>query len=126
MGGPRPANVRGKWCDGEWYGKELEFRETFEYLDDPEEDIDGILRSCIEEYGHKQDSYASYLDSDYWQGVRMKALSAAGNKCRCGKTENLQVHHKRYCARYTEHLNLHLLEVVCPACHAQEHGEVAG
>ena len=119
----RPISVGGRWGEGDWAGLEFEFRETLEYLDDPDEDIDSVLRLQAEDYGHKQDSYSAYLDSSYWKQVRAQALHSAGFRCRCGETENLQVHHKKYCARYTEHLNMHLLEVVCPRCHAQSHGE---
>ena len=119
----RPSSVGGRWDEGDWAGLEFEFRETLEYLDDPDEDIDHALRLRAEDYGHNQSSYSAYLESSYWKQVRVQALNAAGCQCGCGETENLQVHHKKYCARYTEHLNMHLLEVVCPRCHAQSHGE---
>jgi hypothetical protein len=119
----RPHSVKGKWSEGDWAGLEFEFRETLEYLDEPEADIDNVLRSTAERYGHAQDSYSAYLESDYWMRVRGQAIHAANNQCKCGETEGLQVHHRSYCARYTEHLNMHLLEVVCLRCHAQAHGE---
>jgi len=122
MSGTRPSSIRGSWEEGDWAGSEFEFRETLEYLDDPEKDIDQTLRLVAEDYGHRQGSYLAYLESSYWKQVRAQALSDAGNQCGCGQTEALQVHHKKYCARYTEHLNMHLLEVVCPKCHAQSHG----
>jgi hypothetical protein len=34
---------------------EWEFRETLEFLDDPD-DLDGTLRGVAESYGHKQQS----------------------------------------------------------------------
>lgn len=123
MSTPRPTSIKGKWSKGDWAGLEFEFRETLEYLDDPEEDIDNVLRSTAEQYGHTQESYSVYLETDYWRRVRGQAMHAANHQCKCGETEKLQVHHKKYCARYTEHLNMNLLEVVCSRCHAQAHGE---
>ena len=123
MSQSRPTSVKGNWADGEWAGQEFEFRETLEYLDDPEDDIDDVLRATAERYGHLQDSYSAYLESSYWRGVHAQAVARAGGKCKCGEADHLQVHHKKYCKRYTEHLNMDLLEVVCPSCHAQAHGE---
>jgi hypothetical protein len=122
MASTRPHCVRGNWSEGDWAGQEFDFRETLEYLDDPEDDIDNVLRSTAELYGHRQQSYIAFLESDYWLKVRSQALSNAGNKCQsCGATERLQVHHKRYCQRFTEHENMHLLEVLCDSCHEQSH-----
>jgi len=122
MAVPRPHSIRGNWSEGDWAGLEFEFRETLEFLDDPDDDIHDILRSTAESYGHSQESYVAFLQSDYWQRVRTDAIVQAGCKCQsCGAIENLQVHHKRYCQRFTEHLNMHLLEVLCDSCHEQSH-----
>ena len=123
MKSPRPSSIGGRWSEGDWSGWEWEFRETLEYIDDPESDIHETLRRTMEEYGHAQDSYIAYLETGYWRKIRNKAIANAGGKCKCGQTENLQVHHKSYCRRYTEHLNMGLLEVLCASCHAQSHGE---
>jgi hypothetical protein len=101
---------------------EFHFRETLEYLDDPEEDIHDTLKAQSDSYGENQYSYGAFLESDYWQAIREKAMAAACYKCvSCGATENLQVHHKKYFQRFTEHLNMRHLEVLCNSCHELSH-----
>jgi hypothetical protein len=118
----RPAHIAGDWSNGDWSGLEMDFRETFEYLEDPEEDIDSALRNQLEHFGHQQDSYKAYLLTDYWMGVRHQKLRATGHKCElCGCQERLEVHHKQYPARFTEAANLHMLQVLCAECHSKEH-----
>jgi hypothetical protein len=98
-----------------------DFRES-EFIEDPENDIDFQLRLKGVDASDRQESYDDYLESSYWAKVRTKALVAADCKCsRCGSPEKLQVHHKQYCKRFTELQNMHLLEVLCQACHYQEH-----
>ena len=118
----RPSQIKGNWSEGSWAGQELDFRETFEFLDDPEEDIDFLCRSKAEEFGHKQDSYAAYLLTDYWDKTKHKKLRQAGYHCEiCGSEDQLQIHHKRYIRRYTEADNLHVLQALCSNCHHNQH-----
>jgi hypothetical protein len=118
----RPPKVKGSWSEGDWAGQKFEFRETLDFIDDPEEDLDSVLRLRSEEFGHKQDSYAAYLLTDYWGETRHKKLKQVGNRCEaCGSEDQLQIHHKRYPARYTEANNLHLLQVLCSDCHHEQH-----
>lgn len=118
----RPSHIKGDWSEGDWAGYEMDFRETLEYLDDPEQDIHQTLRDQSEHYGHQQDSYKAYLLTDYWSKVRQQKLKAAGFKCEsCGCEDRLQVHHTQYPSRFTEAENLHMLRVLCAECHRQEH-----
>ncbi|MEN9767540.1 MAG: hypothetical protein RLZZ32_1500, partial [Cyanobacteriota bacterium] len=106
---------------GDYEHQLWDFRES-EFLDDPDDDIDESLRSKGVEAATRQEDYSDYLGSTYWANVRATVLHRAGYKCeRCGQDSALQVHHKSYCARHTELENLHLLEVLCRACHNQEH-----
>ena len=98
-----------------------DFRES-EFIEDPESDIDDQLRSRGIAAADRQESYDDYLETDYWQKVRQKALIKSDFKCQqCGSTQKLQVHHKAYCKRYTELDNMHLLQVLCRQCHHDEH-----
>jgi hypothetical protein len=98
-----------------------DFRES-EFIEDPESDIDDQLRNRGIDAADRQESYDDYLESNYWTKVRATAIAAANYKCiRCGSTENLQVHHRQYCKRFTELQNMHLLEVLCLRCHRHEH-----
>ena len=118
----RPSHVKGNWSDGDWAGHEMDFRETLPFLDDPEDDIHSILCDQAEQYGHKQDLYKAYLLTDYWSKVRRQKIQAAKHKCEsCGCEDRLEVHHKKYPARYTEASNLHMLKVLCARCHRLEH-----
>jgi 5-methylcytosine-specific restriction endonuclease McrA len=118
----RPQTINGTWEYGDWHDQLMDFRETFEYLDDPENDIDELLRERAEQFGHQQQSYQAYLESSYWQSVRSKVLARANGYCEsCGAEADLQVHHKQYCPRYSEHKHLHLLEALCESCHSQSH-----
>jgi ribosomal protein S27AE len=113
----RHSNYR----NGDYEERLWDFRES-EYLDDPDDDIDLTLRSKGQDAALRQESYDDYLESGYWIKVRVKALVAANYKCsRCGAGSQLQVHHRQYCARFTELQNMHLLEVLCHQCHKQEH-----
>jgi len=106
---------------GEWANKLWDFRES-EFLDDPDEDIHIQLAFKGEAAAERQESYDDYLNTDYWQKVREKAIANANCKCqKCGSIEKLQVHHKIYCPRFTELENIHLLEVLCEKCHHIEH-----
>ena len=107
--------------NGDYEERLWDFRES-EFLDDPDEDIDCMLRSKGQDAALRQESYDDYLDSSYWHKVRKKALLAANHRCvRCGSEQFLQVHHRSYCRRFSEHENMHLLEVLCSRCHEQEH-----
>ena len=118
----RPSQIKGTWQDGDWEEHKWDFRETLEFLDNPEEDMDSVLCDKSEEFGHKQDAYAVYLLSDYWHQTRQEKLKQVGNQCEiCGLEDQLQIHHKRYPKRYTELNNLHLLQVLCHNCHHNQH-----
>ena len=107
----------GGWADKLW-----DFRES-EFLDDPDEDIHSFLAGKGQLAAERQESYDNYLETEYWSKVRLKALTASNFKCQqCGSDRRLQVHHKSYCARFTELDNMHLLEVLCEKCHHAEHG----
>jgi len=62
--------------------------------------------------------YATYLQSEHWIRRRATALQDAGYRCRCGRTDDLEVHHRSY-----EHLWNEPdedLEVLCDRCHEVE------
>lgn len=68
--------------------------------------------------------YAEYLLTDVWQGIRERALIAAGYTCQlCDATPTsttpLHVHHRRYTNRGNE--NPGDLIVLCKTCHSKFH-----
>lgn len=77
------------------------------------------------------DWYTEYLDSDHWQDLRKQKLAAVNHQCeRCGwyarrtpggDLGGLDVHHLNYERLWAETLDD--LEVLCPRCHALEHGK---
>jgi 5-methylcytosine-specific restriction endonuclease McrA len=98
-----------------------DFREQ-EFIENPDEDIDICLRSRGEVAADQQETYDSFLESDYWTRVRAAMFLKHNAKCQvCGAIDKLQVHHKSYPKRYTELQNLHLLELLCESCHHQSH-----
>lgn len=66
--------------------------------------------------------YSEYLRTPEWRDRRRQEIQAAEYKCaNCGRrTTRLQVHHLTYERRGNEHPDD--LVVLCPHCHAQEHG----
>ena len=118
----RPPQIKGEWDNGDWADQKWHFRETFEFIDDPEEDIDFVLSSRLEMFGFQQLSYQAYLTTDYWVKTCHKKLTQVGNRCEaCGSEDQLQVHHKLYPRRYTEANNMHLLQVLCSDCNHDCH-----
>jgi len=109
-----------EWTDGEhvWDLRESEFIDEGNL-----EDLICITQFKAQEIAFRQESYDEYLCTDYWLNTRKLVLMRANNKCEaCGRTSKyLDVHHKKYCKRGTEQLNLHLLEALCRACHSQSH-----
>lgn len=66
-------------------------------------------------------SYAEYLDSGYWRGVRVKVLGRDRHRCfRCQASRELHVHHVRYDFLGDERLEF--LKTVCARCHRKIHG----
>jgi 5-methylcytosine-specific restriction endonuclease McrA len=108
----------GNWEDHIWDHRESE------YLDDPESD-DVVEMACSEaqEIAARQESYQDFLSTDYWQRARQIVMSRANCRCEgCGcLSSRLEVHHKKYPKRGTEHLNPHLMEALCRSCHENSH-----
>lgn len=68
-------------------------------------------------------SYREYLQSDAWALKREQVFAKYGRKCvDCGRTDNLQVHHKTYKRLFQERLSD--LEPVCPDHHLDRHPEL--
>lgn len=69
-------------------------------------------------------TYSELLRDPRWQKKRLKALEAAGWKCKaCGDSdETLHVHHIRYIkGRKPWEYELNELKVLCAGCHEQAH-----
>jgi len=67
--------------------------------------------------------YRSFLKSDYWKKVRQIVISRDKRCCiKCGRSDNLHVHHKTYEHHLIEHLYLGDLITLCKGCHQTEHG----
>lgn len=72
-----------------------------------------------------KEAYAEYLKTYHWQGIRLKALRRAGDKCQvCASTDRLEVHHNDY-ARLGGELMTDLV-VLCHECHKLFHGAQNG
>lgn len=71
------------------------------------------------EFDPKKD-YESWIQTDAWNEIRIKALDKANHQCeRCGTSKRLQVHHKNY--RNLGNERLCDLTVLCEDCHMEEH-----
>jgi hypothetical protein len=93
-----------------------------DFIEDPESDLDEILRERGRSAAMRQESYDDFLASNYWERVKAAMHMRHNSKCQqCGTSDNLQVHHKKYPRRGTELQNLHLLELLCESCHHQLH-----
>jgi 5-methylcytosine-specific restriction endonuclease McrA len=122
MAEPRTPHMTHKsYRYGEYEYQLWDFRES-DFLEDPEEDVDFILRSKGQDAAWRQEAYDDYLCSDYWERVRAAMFAKHNGRCQaCGKEYGLQVHHKTYPRRFTELQNLHMLELLCDQCHHQSH-----
>lgn len=75
-------------------------------------------------------SYEDLLKTEEWRGKRQKILNRDNNKCvYCGKTHNLQVHHKYY-SKYPNGFRVYpwnypddALITLCDECHKKVHGK---
>lgn len=71
----------------------------------------------------------SLKNNPYWEEVKRKVRIRDGHRCQvCGKTYNLEIHHKVYeVAGYSivghELEFLYCLETLCEDCHAMKHGK---
>ena len=66
--------------------------------------------------------YQKFLASPFWKDIRAKALKRDKNTCReCGRTERLQVHHKKYRPDWYK-TQLRDLITLCNNCHRFSHG----
>lgn len=71
----------------------------------------------------------SLQHNPYWEEVKRKVRIRDGHRCRmCGKTYNLEIHHRTYringasiVGREPEHLQC--LVTLCEDCHAKVHGK---
>ena len=75
-------------------------------------------------------SYEDLLKTEEWRGKRQKILNRDNNKCvYCGKTHNLQVHHKYY-SKYSNGFRVYpwnypddALITLCDECHKKVHNK---
>lgn len=63
-------------------------------------------------------SYADYLASDLWKGIRRRVLALHGKCSRCRKKAS-RVHHTAYDYDTMAGINLTKLRAVCNHCHEQ-------
>ena len=89
----------------------------------------------IEEWSEKRQkiqdlSYEDLLKTEEWREKRQKILNRDNNKCvYCGKTHNLQVHHKYY-SKYPNGFRVYpwnypddALITLCDECHKKVHNK---
>ena len=89
----------------------------------------------IEEWSEKRQkiqdlSYEDLLKTEEWSEKRQKILNRDNNKCvYCGKTHNLQVHHKYY-SKYPNGFRVYpwnypddALITLCDECHKKVHSK---
>ena len=66
-------------------------------------------------------SYRAYLLTPYWKKIR-RIINRKYKKCQnCDSGSSLDVHHKWYVPRGTEHKHLDCLTLLCSLCHMDEH-----
>lgn len=72
----------------------------------------------------RDDSYRTFLQGEFWQGLRAVMLCLADNMCADCETRydpaGLQVHHKTYAHHGYENWHLEDLEVLCVTCHGKK------
>ena len=109
---------QSKQCDMESYGLE-------------EDDLSGEIRDStsetIEQKSYKQ-IYDDYINSDLWKNKKKKISGIykrnewAIECVRCGKVDNLQVHHNYYIDnKYFGHENISDTDYLCAKCHKEWH-----
>lgn len=75
-------------------------------------------------YKNYKADYKKQLQSKEWKEKRKEVFKERGEVCeRCGKTDNLQIHHKEYLNnRKAWEYDTFYLEVLCRSCHSEHHG----
>lgn len=70
------------------------------------------------------EDYNEYIQSDVWNKKRASVLEKNGKVCsKCGRTFNLQVHHKNYDKEFGFE-DMTDLMVVCQDCHNELHQDL--
>ena len=62
-------------------------------------------------------SYAQYLKSDLWKGIRDRVLSRDRNACRYCSLSATQAHHRNYRTKTLNGANITYMLAICGACH---------
>lgn len=68
-------------------------------------------------------TYKEYLQSKYWKDIKERMYSSKVVKecfC-CQKTNNLDIHHRKYKAKDIDTLNITNLVYLCRNCHIEVH-----
>jgi 5-methylcytosine-specific restriction endonuclease McrA len=65
------------------------------------------------------DTYAEYLDSKLWKGIREQVLERDNHRCRLCNLPAYSVHHASYGKAVLLGLELKWLAAICPSCHRQ-------
>lgn len=67
-------------------------------------------------------SYAAYLRSDLWMGIRQKVMHRSRGICEvCGKRPAYTGHHITYCHSVLSGVDLGQVVAICRACHKHIH-----
>lgn len=68
-------------------------------------------------------SYADYLRSALWFGIRSRVYEAKGRVClECKESPATEIHHRRYDEDTLRGLTLNYLIPICDPCHERLHG----
>ena len=79
-----------------------------------------VCPACQHRGARTQLPYGEYLNSEWWQQRRAKALAEGGHKCRiCAASATLEVHHNTY--ERLGHERAADLVVLCRKCHQLFH-----
>jgi len=91
-----------------------------------EDELQAVISTCGEKKGRfaGYDTYADYLQSDHWQGVRLDALQKYDGKCALDSKHGaaVHVHHRTYERLGAEHPEDVI--VLCADCHAKHHNRL--
>lgn len=89
-----------QWTEEDWYNQQVKW----------------YANNCT-----SREEYISYLQDERWNKRREEIFERKGRICKCGETEDLQIHHIKYGYKYPWDNPDEDLVVLCRPCHKKAH-----
>lgn len=83
-----------------------------------------VAHQCVYRSELGEMPYRAFLNTTYYQIIKEIVAHDWGYECAlCTSKKNIQVHHRTYVHRGSEHLYIKDLILLCAECHCRQHGK---